>query len=163
VGTFDRTLAAVTGFVDKGRAWCEENGVSLDDVVATRLRDDMLPFHFQLVSVSHHSLGALRGAQAGEFSPPPKLELDFAGLQSLVAEARAGLADFTPDVVNGLEGRDLVFKIGGQSMPFVAEEFLLSFSLPNFYFHAVTAYDILRIQGAPLSKRDFLGPFKLKG
>jgi hypothetical protein len=48
-------------------------------------------------------------------------------------------------------------------MPFTAEGFLLSFSLPNFYFHATTAYDILRTKGAPLGKRDFLGALRMKG
>ncbi|MBJ20199.1 MAG: hypothetical protein CL933_12375 [Deltaproteobacteria bacterium] len=158
-----RTLAVVIGFVEKVRVWCEEEGLSLDDVVASQLHDDMFPFHFQIVSASHHSLGALRSVQTGEFSPPPKMELDFAGLQSLVAEARSGLTDFPPDVVNGFEGGEVVFKLGGQSMLFAAEGFLLTFSLPNFYFYTVTAYDILRFKGAPIGKRDFLGPLKLKG
>jgi len=39
----------------------------------------------------------------------------------------------------------------------------MSFSLPNFFFHATTAYDILRHKGAPLRKRDFMGRLKLKG
>jgi Domain of unknown function (DUF1993) len=47
-------------------------------------------------------------------------------------------------------------------MPFVAEGFLLSFSLPNFHFHATTAYDILRSKGVPLGKRDYLGQLRLK-
>jgi len=46
---------------------------------------------------------------------------------------------------------------------FTAEGFLMSFSLPNFFFHATTAYDILRNKGAPLGKRDFMGRMKLKG
>ena len=47
-------------------------------------------------------------------------------------------------------------------IPFTAEGFLLSFSLPNFYFHATTAYDILRSKGVPIGKRDFLGRMRLK-
>ena len=47
-------------------------------------------------------------------------------------------------------------------MPFVAENFIMSFSLPNFYFHAATAYDILRNKGVPLGKRDFMGPLRMK-
>lgn len=163
VGRFDQTLGAVEGFLEKGRSWCEENDVTLGDVVQTRLRDDMLPFHFQVVSVAHHSLGAVKGVQAGEFEPPPQLDLDYAGLQDLVAQARSGLREYTPDVVNGFEGADVEFKIGGGTLPFVAEGFLLSFSIPNFFFHATTAYDILRHLGAPLGKRDFLGQMLVKG
>ena len=51
----------------------------------------------------------------------------------------------------------MCFSMGDMRMDFTAEEFLLSFSQPNFYFHATTAYDILRWKGVPLGKRDFLG------
>jgi hypothetical protein len=54
-------------------------------------------------------------------------------------------------------GRDMRFSFGERHIDFRAEEFLLSFSQPNFYFHATTAYDILRSQGVPIGKRDFLG------
>jgi uncharacterized protein len=49
------------------------------------------------------------------------------------------------------------------SVPWSAEGFLMSFSLSNFFFHATTAYVILRHKGAPLGKRDFMGRMKLKG
>jgi len=47
-------------------------------------------------------------------------------------------------------------------MPFTAENFLLSFAQPNFYFHATTAYDLLREHGLPIGKRDFLGMPRMK-
>ena len=56
----------------------------------------------------------------------------------------------------------MAFQIRGNKIPFTAEGFIQSFSLPNFYFHATTAYDILRSKGAPLGKRDFLGQMKIK-
>ena len=68
----------------------------------------------------------------------------------------------TAGEVNGLEGRDVVFAFRDFKMPFVAENFLMSFSLPNFYFHSTTAYDILRHKGVPLGKRDFMGALRLK-
>lgn len=55
------------------------------------------------------------------------------------------------------------FKAGSFELPFIAENFVLSFSLPNFYFHATTAYDILRMSGVPLGKMDFLGPMRVTG
>jgi len=60
-------------------------------------------------------------------------------------------------------GKDVIFALGDRKLPFTAEDFLMSFSLPNFYFHATTAYDILRTNGVPLGKRDFMGRLKLKG
>ena len=76
--------------------------------------------------------------------------------------ASAALSALKPEEVNALVGRDVVFKIGDRSMPFTAEGFLMSFSLPNFYFHATTAYDILRHKGVPVGKRDFMGHMRLK-
>jgi hypothetical protein len=67
-----------------------------------------------------------------------------------------------PDAVNALVGRDVAFQFGDRKLPFTAEEFLMSFSLPNFFFHATTAYDILRHKGVPLGKRDFMGRLRIK-
>ena len=61
-----------------------------------------------------------------------------------------------------LAGRDVAFQFGERKLPFTAEEFLMSFSLPNFFFHATTAYDILRHKGVPLGKRDFMGRLRIK-
>jgi hypothetical protein len=80
----------------------------------------------------------------------------------LIAEARAALQQLKPAEVNAMEGRDVVFQFRDYKMPFAAEGFLLSFSLPNLHFHATTAYDILRMKGVPLGKRDYMGPLRLK-
>jgi hypothetical protein len=64
--------------------------------------------------------------------------------------------------VNALEDRDLLFKFGDFKLPFVSQDFVLSFSLPNLHFHATTAYDILRMKGVPLGKRDYTGPMRIK-
>ena len=131
-------------------------------MVGTRLAADMFPFSFQLLSVVHHSINAIEGARAGVFGPPGPQELDYAGLEALVADALARLKALSPDEVNALEGKDVVFRLGQGQIPFTAEGFLMSFSLPNLHFHAATAYDILRQKGAPLGKRDYLGAMKLK-
>ena len=65
-------------------------------------------------------------------------------------------------VINALEGGSMVFEMGDRKIPFTTEDFLMSFSLPNFYFHAATTYDILRMKGAPLGKRDFMGRLRIK-
>jgi hypothetical protein len=123
----------------------------------------MLPFRFQLQSVAHHSLGAIEGAKKGLFQPPPQIPAyDYRGLQKLVADAREELRKLTPADVNALEGKDVTFELRDFKLPFTAEGFLLSFSLPNFYFHATTAYAILRMKGVPLGKRDFMGQMRLK-
>lgn len=161
VANYLQILDAMAGVLDKGAAFAAGKGIDLDTIVDTRLHDDMNPFHFQVVSIWHHSLGAMRGAKAGVFSPPPSLELDYAGLQGLVKEASTELRALSENKVNALAGQSMIFKMGDFEIPFTVEGFILSFSLPNFYFHATTAYDILRMQGVPLGKMDFLGNLRV--
>jgi hypothetical protein len=158
VGSYLQILAAVSGFLAKGREHCAKSGIDLKELVETRLIADMLPFRFQIVSVAHHSLGAIQAIESGVFKPPSSPpDLDYAGLEKRIAEARSGLQAYEREKVDALEGREVLFKIGERTMPFWARDFVLSFSLPNFYFHATTAYDILRMKGAPIGKRDFMG------
>lgn len=156
VGTFVRMLGALAGLLAKGRAHCESRGVPLDDLLETRLIEDMLPLRFQIICVAHHSLGALLGVEEGTFGSPTLNGQDFDDLQAMVAETREGLLEYAPETVDGLAERPVRL---GNIRTFTGERFLLSFSLPNFYFHAATAYDILRMRGVPIGKRDFLGRF----
>jgi hypothetical protein len=163
VANFLQTVGAVASFLEKGAAHCGDKGIDLNEIVETRFAPDMLPFRFQLQSVTHHSLGAIEGVKAGIFKPPGQIPAhDYAGMQKMVADALAGLKALSRDEVNALEGKDVTFQLGEFKMPFVAEGFLLSFSLPNLYFHATTAYDILRSKGVPLGKRDFMGSMRMK-
>jgi hypothetical protein len=164
VANYLQTLAGVVGFLDKGLAHFTANGVDLDEVVETRLIPDMFPLRFQVQSIAHHSLGAIEGVKNGLFQPPPQgPAYDYRGLQKLVADAQEALQRVTPAEVNALEGKDVVFQLRDFKLPFTAEGFLLSFSLPNFYFHTTTAYDILRMKGVPIGKRDYMGQMRLKG
>jgi hypothetical protein len=163
VASYLQTVDAVGGFLAKALDHCQGCGADPAGMVEARLAEDMLPLRFQIVSVAHHSLGAIEGVKAGVFSPPGKTEaLDYAGLQKLVGDTGASLRRLSREEVDALAGRDVVFQIGDRKVPFIAENFLLSFSLPNFYFHATTAYDILRTNGVPLGKRDFLGRMRIK-
>jgi hypothetical protein len=163
VASYLQTLGAVAGFLEKGAAHCRDSNIDPESIVETRLWDDMLPFRFQIISVAHHSRGAIEGAKAGAFGPPTEQRpLTYAQLQELVAETRDALKALAPADVNALEGKDVTFQLGSFKLPFTAENFLMSFSLPNFYFHASTAYDILRSKGVTLGKRDFMGAMRMK-
>jgi hypothetical protein len=162
VGAYQQVLGSVAAILDKGAAFASESDTDLDEIVATRLHDDMMPFHFQIVSVCHHSWGALQGMRDGRFTPPSfELDKDYQGLQALVGEAQDGVASFSESAADDLADKSMVFAIGDREMPFTNQNFLLSFSLPNFYFHATTTYDILRMLGAPLGKMDFIGQMKI--
>lgn len=163
VASYLQTLGGVAGFLDRGLAHCADGRVDPAEIVETRLIPDMLPFRFQILSVAHHSIGAIEGLKTGAFAPPgDMLPVDYEGLQKVVADAREALKRLDPAEINALEGRDVVFKFRDFNMPFTAEGFIMSFSLPNFYFHATAAYDILRAKGVPLGKRDFTGQLRLK-
>src|SRR5262245_7364441 len=131
VGTYLQTLGGVIGFLERGRAHCEANGIDLKEIVATRLFPDMHPFRFQLWAVAHMTRGVLRGLETGRFSPPgPLPELDFAALQQLVVDSRDELAKVSRESAEALEGRQVTFQIGDFKMLFTAPNFVLSFSLP---------------------------------
>jgi hypothetical protein len=123
----------------------------------------MLPFAYQVKSTAVHSLGAIEGVRRGVFSPdmtpPPE---SFAALKTRIADTRKALEMIEPTEIDAFVGRDMRFAVGERRLDFTAESFLLSFSLPNFYFHAATTYDILRWKGVRIGKRDFLGTMRTK-
>ena len=164
VANYLQILGAVGGFLEKSLTHFREKGIDPAEIVETRLAPDMLPFRFQIVSVAHHSRGAMEAAKNGVFAPSSgKPDLDYAALQALVTEARNELSRLTPETVNALVGRDVTFRLGDRALPFTTEGFLMSFSLPNFFFHTTTAYDILRHKGAPAWKTRFHGQDEIEG
>ncbi|MET0986818.1 MAG: DUF1993 domain-containing protein [Steroidobacteraceae bacterium] len=160
---FMQTVNAMQGVMTRALEHCTQTGLAAHELVETRLAADMLPFRFQILSVIHHSVGAIEGAKRGEFRPPGESPaFDYAALQNALTQASAQLASYASADINALEGREVVFKVPSMTIPFTAESFLLSFSMPNFHFHATTAYDILRTKGVPLGKRDYLGSPRIK-
>ena len=164
IASFSQTLGAVEGYLARSLEHLRTQNVDPEDIVATRLYPDMLPFSYQVRSTISHSVGAVEAVRRGVFDPAKNhgAELDYAGLQAAIAQARQTIAGISADEVNGFEGRDMKFQFGERVVPFTAESFLLSFSLPNFYFHASMAYGILRSKGVPLGKRDFMGQLRIK-
>jgi hypothetical protein len=158
VPQFLQVLGGLRGALAKA---ADHAGGSADELLEARLIDDMFPLNFQLLRVADHSAGALRDVSQGRFTMPPQTQLTFAAAQALLAETEDALKGWSPEAVNALAERDVVFDPGAMRMDFKGAAFLLSFSLPNFFFHAVTAYDILRMKGVPIGKRDFLGQLRL--
>lgn len=164
VGTFLQILPSVGGLVDKAEEHCRNAGLAPEALAEARLAPDMWPFAKQVMLSTYHSAGAISGVRAGVFSP--NLEpapLDFQSLRQSIADALAALKALDPAEIENFTGRDVRFEFGKHRMDFTAEDFLLSFSLPNFYFHATTAYDVLRNQGVAIGKMDFIGAVRLKG
>jgi hypothetical protein len=164
VPTFLQTVSAVAGFLDRAAAHCAETAADPDDFVDARLFNDMAPFHFQIEALSHHSVFWVEAVKTGVFAPPALVgPIPFAGLRAMIGNAQAALQAYTPDEINSCSGKALDLQIGPRRLAFsTPETFFLSFSLPNFHFHAVTAYDILRTRGVPLGKRDYEGRLRTR-
>jgi len=160
---YQQTLGAVAGLLATAETFCAEKQLPPQAIIEARLAEDMLPFAYQVKSTAVHSLGSIEGVRRGVFSPdmtpPPQT---FAALKTRIAETLTALGASQREEVESFIGRDMYFEFRERRLQFTAEDFLLSFSLPNFYFHAATAYDILRWQGARIGKRDYMGRLRLK-
>ena len=163
VPTFPQTVKAIGDFLDLAVRHCTDTRTDPDDFVHARLFDDMAPFHFQIEAAWHHSVWGLEAVKTGVFAPPALVgPVPFADLQAMIGKAETALKSLTPDEVNSWQAKNLDLQIGPRRLAFTAETLILSFSLPNFYFHAVTAYDLLRTRGVPLGKRDYEGRLRTR-
>jgi uncharacterized protein len=163
IPSYLQILRSVGGLIAKAESYCAEKSVAPEEIIEARLAPDMLPFAYQVKSTAVHSLGAIEGVRKGVFSPdtaaPPQ---SLPALAARIAEALAALEAIDAAEVDAFIGRDMRFAFGSRHIDFTAENFLLSFSQPNFYFHATTVYDILRWKGLPIGKRDFNGKMRTK-
>ncbi|MEP2989616.1 MAG: DUF1993 domain-containing protein [Parasphingorhabdus sp.] len=156
-------IAAVRALVDKAKAHCEDTGTAAEDIIGARLIEDMQPFSYQVKCCREHSLGAIEAVREGVFTPslvaPPS---DWEGLYEKLDEAKAGLESVSEAEMESFVGKPMEFRFGETVMPFDAEHFLMSFAQPNFYFHATTAYDLLRERGFQIGKMNFIGTPRIK-
>jgi uncharacterized protein len=163
IPTYQQILGSVSGLLTTAEAFCAEKHLPPEEIIQARLAPDMLPFAYQVKSTAVHSLGAIEGVRRGTFSPdmtpPPET---FAALKTRLVETLSALEKVESAEIESFIGRDMRFVRGEHQLNFTAENFLLSFSQPNFYFHAATTYDILRWKGVRIGKRDFTGRLRLK-
>jgi hypothetical protein len=163
VPSYCQILGALAGLIDKAQAFCTDKGIAPGELIQARLADDMQPFAYQVKSTAVHSLGAIEGVRRGVFSPdtsaPPQT---FPALRARVSETITALEAIPAAEIDSFVGRDMRFAFGDRYIDYTAENFLLSFSQPNFYFHATTTYDILRWKGILIGKRDFMGKTRKK-
>lgn len=163
IPSYRQIVAAVAGLLVKAETFCQEKGLDPQEIIQASLAADMFPFTYQVKSTAVHSMGAIEGVRKGSFSPdmtPPPA--DFATLKALLDRTLTSLDALQPAEIDAFVGRDMRFSFGDRNIDFTAENFLLSFSQPNFYFHAATSYDILRWKGVVLGKRDFIGRLRMK-
>ncbi len=155
VAVFDHFLAALSRVLTKAETHCEARKIKPEVFLSARLFPDMLPLTRQVqLACDFGARGAARlaGSEPQGF---PDTETTFAELQARIAAARAYMAGFAAADLSPT--REVQFKAGGQDLVLPGEEFLSFFSLPQFFFHMTTAYDILRHNGVEIGKRDYMG------
>jgi len=157
VPVFLRNLNALNGVLDKATAFAEAKKFDHAVLLSTRLYPDMSPLNVQVGQVCTHAarcVALLAGLPQPDFGAP---DTTIAGLKERVAKTIAFVKTAKPEQIDGTETKDVVVKIGTREIPFKGEQFLIGFTLPNFFFHYTTAYDILRSLGLEVGKRDFMG------
>ena len=158
IPVFVRGLGILSGLLRKGEAHATATGCDPGSLVAARLAPDMLPLAGQVQRASDTAkFGASRltGAEAPSF---PDEESTLAELQDRIARTVGFLERFTETQFAGAEARTITIGSGDSTRHFTGDSYVLTFALPNFFFHVTTGYDILRHNGVPIGKRDYLWP-----
>ena len=153
---FLRMLRNLSGFLDKAEAHAKTSGASLQTYLDAKLADDMHPLSRQIQMCSDTSKGP--AARLADVPAPamPDTETTWAELKERVAKTLAFLQSIKPEQVNGREAATVELPLPGGKLTFTAKDFLFQFAIPNHLFHITTAYALLRAQGVPLGKMDFL-------
>ena len=157
IPVFSHMLSALDKVLSKAEADAAARKIEPSVLLSTRLFPDMLPLVRQVQIMTD---GAKGGASRLAGQEPPKWaddEKTFADLHARIAKTIAHLKSFKPEQFEGAEKRAIEMKFPNATFNFTGKDFLLTFVIPNFYFHYTTAYAILRHNGVPVGKGDFLG------
>jgi len=157
VPVFVKGLTNLKAILEKALAHAQEKKIDDTVFVNARLYPDMLPLSGQIQIATDMARGTLARLSGNE---PPKWEDDEKTMPELIARIDKKtdyLKTFTAAQIDGTEGKAITRTIRGNPMTFTGVDYLQQFSIPNFYFHAATAYGLLRHNGVAVGKLDFLG------
>ncbi len=154
---FVRRLNGLAGCLKKAQALYAEKKYDESALLAYRFFPDMFNLARQVQAATDHARNCtamLAGVEA------PKFEMNEKSLADLIGRVEktvAWLGTIKPDQVDGTEDKAITIKMQDRELNMKGIELVLNRSMPNFYFHCTTAYDILRHNGVELGKRDFMG------
>jgi hypothetical protein len=157
VPVFTQMLNALDNVLTKAEADAEARKFDPQVFINGRLAPDMLPLTRQVQIMTDQAKG---GASRLAGLEPPKWadeERNFAELHARIAKTIAHLKTFKPEHFDGAETRSVELKFPNGTLNFTGKDYFLGFVIPNFYFHYTTAYAILRHNGVPIGKTDFIG------
>jgi len=154
---FIQGLKALVGLLHKAQAHADAHGIDHLALLQARLYPDMLPFNRQIHLCTDFAKGAVARLAGAEVTSFPDVEIAFDDLITRVERALAIVESFTAEQVDGSEERDITLMRRGVALVVKGQAYLLEQAMPNFYFHLTTAHAILRHNGVPIGKKDFLG------
>ncbi|QWG22456.1 DUF1993 domain-containing protein [Bradyrhizobium sediminis] len=158
VAAYLQMLNSLTGILTKAEAHCKAKNIQPDVLLGARLYPDMLSFTRQVQLVCDFATKGCARLTHSEVPTIPDTEKSFDELKARLAKTIDYVKSFKPAQFEGADSRDVTFPAGpDKTMTLKGQQFLSHYSLPNFYFHAATAHDILRHNGVEIGKRDFLG------
>ncbi|WP_114155168.1 DUF1993 domain-containing protein [Chromobacterium haemolyticum] len=152
-----RGLNNLSAILDKAAADAAARNIAPDVLLNARLAPDMFALTRQVQIASDSAKGCAARLAGVEVPSYADDEASFADLQQRIAKTVAFLQSFNATQIDGSEAREVVLKVRGDEIRFSGQNYLLGFVLPNFYFHLTAAYAILRHNGVPLGKMDYLG------
>ena len=154
---FIRTLGNLSEILKKAEAYAESKKIDPSVLVNARLAPDMFPLSRQIQIATDGVKGFAARASGTDMPSWPDTESTFAELQARIKKAVDFLQGFKPAQIDGSEDKAIVIKTPNRELNFKGQPYLVSFVIPNFYFHITTAYAILRHNGLDIGKMDFLG------
>lgn len=160
IPVFKQMLTALGAVLAKAEAHATEKKIQPEALLQSRLYPDMLPLIRQVQIAVDFSKGATARLAGIDIPKYEDTEVSFADLQALLAKALAFIGSVTPEQIDGNEDLDIVLRPGTPNEKHLkAQPYLLHYSLPQFFFHVTTAYDLLRHGGVEIGKRDYMGTF----
>lgn len=156
--TTGQILLAMAGVLRKAAAHAAERNIPEENILGARLAPDMFNMARQVqIATDMAARGAARLA-GSEFLSLPDTETSFEQLIERVMKAHAFIQAASNEAIEANDQQVMQIPVGPETRDMTGRAYLLNFLLPNFYFHATTAYALLRHNGVSLSKRDFLVP-----
>jgi hypothetical protein len=157
VPVFVRTLSNLKAVLEKAKAHALDHKIEESALVNARLYPDMFPLSRQVQVATDMARGC--GARLTGVEPPSyeDKEQSFDDLIARVARTIEYLKGLDANAFADAAAREITRPVRGKPHTFKGIDYLLQFAVPNLYFHATTAYDILRHNGVPLGKADFIG------
>lgn len=152
-----RALTNLRAILAKAEAHSQAKKIDPAVFIAGRLSPDMLPLVKQVQIASDNAKGIAARLAGVEIPAYPDSETTFADLYARIDKTLSFLGGIKPAQIDGCEDRSIELKLGPNTVTFTGQSYLFGFALPNFFFHFVTAYAILRHLGVDLGKRDYIG------